>query len=233
MASLTDDLSAGSEWISEALRSSGYVADFSPASLWSVDRFLDDHAPAGQPRLGGLLAIDLGTRLFSLGAYTGEVLWRNLGGQWETNDADPEGELNVALTLPVGDVVFPVQRVMKQVQERNRRQRRSLWSGIGPGGWPGSETRKAPSLRTMKARLGRERTVPSVRHRAVETSASSRDDAGSRIRDPFLATVGADLRIAASRLSGRHFSHLVVLGLCRSRREEAVVQNGCVPAPGV
>src|SRR5450755_2238569 len=47
-------------------------------------------------------------------AYTGEVLRRNLGGQWQTNDADPEGELNVALTLPVGDVVFPVQRVMKR-----------------------------------------------------------------------------------------------------------------------
>jgi len=114
VASLTDDVLAGSEWISQALRSSGYLADFSPASLWSVDRFLDDHAPAGQPRRGGLLATDVGSRLFSLGAYTGEVLRRNLGGQWQTNDADPEGELNVALTLPVGDVVFPVQRVMKR-----------------------------------------------------------------------------------------------------------------------
>lgn len=114
MASLTDDILAASEWISQALGSSGYVADFGPASLWSVDRFLDDHAPAGQPHRGGLLATDLGTRLFSLGAYTVEVLRRNLGGQWQTNDADPEGELNVALRLPVGDVVFPVQRVMKR-----------------------------------------------------------------------------------------------------------------------
>lgn len=81
MSSLTDDLTTGSDWMSQALRSSGYLADFSPASLWSVDRFFDDHAPAGAPRRGGLLATDLGTRLFSLGAYTGEVLRRNLGGE--------------------------------------------------------------------------------------------------------------------------------------------------------
>jgi hypothetical protein len=114
MASLLEDLDSAAAWISQALQSSGYVADFSPASLWSIDRFLDDHATAGKPRPGGLLATDLGARLFALGAYTGEVIRRNLGGTWRANDEDPEGEINVELVLPGGGVIWPVQRVMKR-----------------------------------------------------------------------------------------------------------------------
>jgi hypothetical protein len=73
MASLAEDLDSAADWISTALSSSGYLADFSPSSLWAVDRFLDDHSVKGRPRPGGLLEKDLGNRLFALGAYTGEV----------------------------------------------------------------------------------------------------------------------------------------------------------------
>lgn len=54
MATLLEDLDSAAAWISQALQSSGYAADFSPASLWSMDRFLDDHTTAGKPRPGGL-----------------------------------------------------------------------------------------------------------------------------------------------------------------------------------
>jgi len=114
MASLLEDLDTAAGWISGALRSSGYAADFSPASLWSIDRFLEDHTTAGRPRPGGLLAADFGQRLFALGAYTGEVIRRNLGGTWRADEDDPDGEINVELVLPGGGVIWPVQRVMKR-----------------------------------------------------------------------------------------------------------------------
>jgi hypothetical protein len=62
MPSLMDDLSAGSEWMSQALRSSGYLADVSPASPWSVDRFFDDHAPRGVTTRMATLAKQLACR---------------------------------------------------------------------------------------------------------------------------------------------------------------------------
>lgn len=114
MAALVEDLDAAASWISQALRSSGYVADFSPGSLWLIDRFMDEHTKASKPSPGGLLATDFGGRLFALGAYTGEVIRRNLGGTWRANDEDPEGEINVELELPGGGVIWPVQRVMKR-----------------------------------------------------------------------------------------------------------------------
>ena len=56
----------------------------------------------------------LGSRVFALGSYVGEVIIRTYGGQWRADDDDPEGELNVEVVLPSGTVVWPVQRVMKR-----------------------------------------------------------------------------------------------------------------------
>ena len=70
------------ERIATALTSSGYRADFSPASLWDIDRFFDEQSDKGRPRRGGLLADETGARLFALGAYTGEVIRRAVGGTW-------------------------------------------------------------------------------------------------------------------------------------------------------
>ncbi|HEX3336502.1 MAG TPA: hypothetical protein VHS54_08575, partial [Jatrophihabitans sp.] len=38
MASLREDIDASAAWIAQALQSSGYDADFSTQSLWSIDR---------------------------------------------------------------------------------------------------------------------------------------------------------------------------------------------------
>ncbi|WP_051366939.1 hypothetical protein [Hamadaea tsunoensis] len=114
MASLAEDLDGSAAWISQALSSSGYPADFSPGSLWAVDRFFDDQSVAGRARPGGLLDKDLGGRLFAVGAYVGEVIRRAVGAQWRTDDQDPHGEVNVELVLPDGSTVWPVQRVMKR-----------------------------------------------------------------------------------------------------------------------
>ena len=111
---ITEDLRSSAAWISQALRSSGYGADFSPGSLWEIDRFFEEQSEGGAAKPGGLLAQDLGARLFALGAYIGEVVRRHQGGRWVGNDSDPEAEINVELHLPDGTRCWPVQRVMKR-----------------------------------------------------------------------------------------------------------------------
>lgn len=115
MAGLLDDLGIGATWMAAALSSSGYRADFTPASLWEIERFLDEQTLHGRPRPGGLLADDLGRRVFGLGAYVGEVIRRAREGAWQVDDADPNGELDVAVTFGT-TTAWPVQRVMKRIQ---------------------------------------------------------------------------------------------------------------------
>jgi hypothetical protein len=103
-------------WIGRALNGSGYTADFSPDSLAEIDRFLDDHASEGQPVKGGLLSESLGPRVFALGSYVGEVVRRELGGVWHGDDDDPHGEANVRVNLDNAATIWPVQRVMKRLQ---------------------------------------------------------------------------------------------------------------------
>jgi hypothetical protein len=104
------------ELVAKALTSDGYGADFTPASLWEIDRFFDEQTRKGGPRRWGLLAKDTGVRLFSIGAYVGEVVRRDVGGEWEADDEDEQAELNLALRLPDDSVVWPVQRAIKRMR---------------------------------------------------------------------------------------------------------------------
>jgi hypothetical protein len=113
---IEEDAKRAAAWIATALSSSGYRADFSPGSLWEVDRFFDEHTKNGRARPRGLLAEDLGQRIFALGAYVGEVLIRHAGATWEGDDNDPDGEVNLALRLRDGSQIWPVQRAMKRFQ---------------------------------------------------------------------------------------------------------------------
>jgi hypothetical protein len=104
------------ELVAKALTKDGYEADFTPASLWAIDRFYDEQTRKGVPRRWGLLAKDTSLRLFSLGAYVGEVIRRDVGGAWEGNDIDPQPELNLALRLPDNSIVWPVQRAIERMR---------------------------------------------------------------------------------------------------------------------
>lgn len=117
-ARLEDDIQTAAQWISMALQSSGYDADFTPQSMREVERFFDEQTNEGKPIPGGLLSQDYGRRLFALGSYCGEVLRRELGGNWVTDDSDPNGEINVAVKLGNNVTCWPVQRVMKRANSR-------------------------------------------------------------------------------------------------------------------
>ncbi|HEY6259124.1 MAG TPA: hypothetical protein VIY51_25385 [Xanthobacteraceae bacterium] len=115
-ASIADDARSAAAWIAGALSSSGYAADFSIKSLKEIDRFFDEHAPDGKPKPGGLLSENFGNRLFSIGAYVGEVICRQTGAEWQGDDSDPDAEINVTVRLKGGQIIWPVQKVMKRLQ---------------------------------------------------------------------------------------------------------------------
>jgi hypothetical protein len=102
----------------EGARILGLPRSFSPSSGWELDRFFDDQLKApGEPKRGGLLAEDVGPRLFAIGAYVGEIIRRHsTGWKWVPDKDDPDDEIN--LSLRRGDeVVWPIQRVMKRYGE--------------------------------------------------------------------------------------------------------------------
>jgi hypothetical protein len=111
---IVHDAVALADQISRALSQSGYNADFSLESLKEVDRFFDEHVTSGRAKPGGLPSQQLGARLFALGSYVGEVIRRHDGGQWQGDDNDPQGEINIAIRLRDGTILWPVQRVMKR-----------------------------------------------------------------------------------------------------------------------
>ena len=104
------------DMVAAALESDGYEADFSPRSLWELDRFFDEETRKGEPRRWGLLAKETELRLFSLGAYTGEVIRRAAGGEWGSDAEDEQATLNLALRLPDGGIVWPVQQAVKRMR---------------------------------------------------------------------------------------------------------------------
>lgn len=116
MATLKEDIKTGSDWISTALKSSGYKADFSQKSLGEIDRFFDEHSKDGKPTPDGLLSEQLGNRLFCIGSYVGEVIRKKVGGEWIVDDSDPQGEINITLKTSDGVQMWPVQRAMKRLQ---------------------------------------------------------------------------------------------------------------------
>lgn len=105
---LMEDIPKAADWFVQAMGGSGYVLDGTLESFRELDRFVDE-----QKRPGGILDGNVGSKLFAMGAYVGQTLIARLGGRWETDDQDPEGEINIAVCMNSG-TVWPVQRVMKR-----------------------------------------------------------------------------------------------------------------------
>lgn len=106
---LLEDIHISSDWVVKALNSSGYNADYSLESMKEIDRFFDE-----QSSETGILSKNTGNILFSLGSYIGETAIKLYGGEWITDDNDPQGEINIAVKLANGTMIWPVIRCMKR-----------------------------------------------------------------------------------------------------------------------
>ncbi len=108
---LEQDIHASAEWVVSALNQSGYKADYSLESMKEIDRFFDE-----QSGEGGIISRNRGQILFALGSYVGETVIKLYGGEWVTNDNDPQGEVNITVKLANGTVMWPVVKCMKRYQ---------------------------------------------------------------------------------------------------------------------
>ena len=99
---LEEDIHLASDWVVKALNSSGYKADYSLESMKEIDRFFDE-----QSSETGLLSKNRGEILFGLASY---------GGEWNTDDSDPQGEIHISVKLADGTVIWPVIRCMKRYE---------------------------------------------------------------------------------------------------------------------
>ncbi len=115
MGTLREDIDNQSDWIVKAFAEDKLKLDYSLKSLIAVDQFFLRHTSDGKAKSGGRLAKNLGDIIFSIGAYVGNTIIRNVPGAiWETDDDAPDGEINVAVKFPDGTVIWPMQRVMKR-----------------------------------------------------------------------------------------------------------------------
>ena len=146
------DVVTSSDWIAKALQSCGYAADFTPGSLWEIERFLDEQTATGAARPGGLLAEGLGYRLFALGAYVGEVIRRDRGGVWISNDDDPQAEINVVLKMNDGGIIWPVQRVLKRFKNGREESLIGYGAALGLSLGPDSQQKKTSWLGSLLGR---------------------------------------------------------------------------------
>lgn len=113
---IVKDAKKASQWIQKAMSSSGYRLDYTINSFKEIDRFYEEHTLNGKPKSGGLLSEDLGSRLFAIGSYIGDVLVREARGKWKGDDKDKQAEINIEVVLPDGTICWPVQRAMKRLQ---------------------------------------------------------------------------------------------------------------------
>ena len=74
-----------------------------------MDRFFNE-----QNTENGILSNNRGQILFALGSYIGETVIKLYGGRWITNDDEPNGEINIAVELNSGTVIWPVKRCMRR-----------------------------------------------------------------------------------------------------------------------
>ena len=109
------DIRESAEWIAAILRDHQVEADYSPASLATLDRFLAGSVSAQLPGSNDFFSEDFSYRSFAMGAYVGEVLRQSLGGDWESDEKDPLIEINIALRLSEKQSCQPMKRVLERL----------------------------------------------------------------------------------------------------------------------
>jgi len=116
MPTIKEEIARASDWLSSALLSSGYNADYSLNSLSEVERFYNDHTANGFARPNSFIAHETEERMFAMGCYIGEVIRRAKGGEWRGSDQDPDVKINLELRMADGSICWPTQRAMKRLK---------------------------------------------------------------------------------------------------------------------
>ncbi|MEC5145247.1 hypothetical protein [Chitinophaga sp. 212800010-3] len=117
MGTLINDISKASIWLIKEFKELQKELDYSVESVKLIDDFLDHEIKHGQPIPGGLFTNQFGYKCFAIGAYIGEVVIRNSkAAKWQVDDKDKDGEINISIISANNIVIWPVQRVIKRIQ---------------------------------------------------------------------------------------------------------------------
>jgi hypothetical protein len=151
------DVRDASERAAASLRELGYELDFTPQSLAEVDRFFDDQLESpGVAARGGALETELGPKVFALGSYVGEVIRGALGGEWDAHGLGDGDEEHLAIDLPAGSRIWPIQRVMKRFATGPEESLRAYGALAGlPAQTRGAQPRTARVISRFTDRLRR------------------------------------------------------------------------------
>jgi hypothetical protein len=115
MATIKEDIKTFSKMIVKGFGADKLTLDYTLSSFKDVDSFYDLHSKNGERVEGGRFSKNLGQILFALGAYVGETIIKIVPGTvWETDEDDPEGEINAILKLPNGTMAWPMQKTIKR-----------------------------------------------------------------------------------------------------------------------
>jgi hypothetical protein len=117
LGTIYEDIATAATAIADELTGHGFELDFSLASLGEVDRFFDENSSPDVEVTDSLLAERLGPWMFSLGAYSGEVIRRQVGGRWrwDGDDDDKAAATDTELVLVDDSIIFPFQRAWKRL----------------------------------------------------------------------------------------------------------------------
>ncbi len=112
MTTLKEDIKTQSDWIVRAFEYDGLHLDYTFESIVEIDRFFALNMKDGKPNKKGRLSKKgAGGILFSMGAYVGETIIKNIEGtEWLTDDSGSKEELKVAMKMPDGAIIFPIQK---------------------------------------------------------------------------------------------------------------------------
>jgi hypothetical protein len=115
MGTLKEDINEQADWIVKAFAEDNLQLDYSISSFIEIDKFFIKNTVGGKAKPRGRLSKNLGGIIFSIGAYIGNTIIKNVPGSfWETDDAAAGGEIDVIVKLPKEVIIWPVQRVMKR-----------------------------------------------------------------------------------------------------------------------
>jgi len=117
MGILINDIGKSSNWLIKAFKELHKELNYSVESVKLIDDLLDHEINDGQPIPGGLFTNQFGYKCFAIGSYIGEVVIRNSkAAKWQVDDTDNDGEINISLISANNIVIWPVQRVIKRIQ---------------------------------------------------------------------------------------------------------------------
>ena len=115
MGTLKEDIDTQADWIVKAFAEDKLRLDYTIRSFIEIDKFFIKHTVDGKARPGGRLSKNLGGIIFSIGAYVGNTIIKNLPGSgWETDDDAADGEITAVVKLPDNIIICPMQRIMKR-----------------------------------------------------------------------------------------------------------------------